>query len=211
MNILTIHPYLLGTTWVFDDPRTGLKEEAFVMGMSEMISRLVEIKGIPNAAKGIGLSFSNKPFEGADAELTWLKSGDSEVLPGKDGSASQFFGNWYKGNVGGEEMEGWLCPALGLYFKAAPERIFVRAEQLPAGVDPIWHIGKNDPVAVRFVSAPATEGSAGSALNPQRGNETVGASDPIIRESRLTGRKPNCCHRFERAECGQGRHSLHDC
>src|SRR5271170_2560526 len=111
MNFLTIYPYLLGNTWVFDDPRTGLKEEAFVLGMSEMISRLVAVKGIPRAAMGFTLQFSLEPFEGADAELTWLRSGDSEVLPGKDGSASQVFGNWYKGSVAGVEMEGWLCPA----------------------------------------------------------------------------------------------------
>src|SRR5271163_811597 len=104
MNTLTIYPYLLGTTWVFDDPRTGLKEEAFVLGMSEMISRLVEIKGFKQAAKGVSLTFSSEPFEGADAELTWLRSGDPEVLPGKEGSASQLFGNWYKGTVAGEEM-----------------------------------------------------------------------------------------------------------
>jgi len=158
MTPSTIYPYLLGNTWAFDDPRTGLKEEAFVLGMSEMISRLVEAKGIPKAAKGFTLRFGSEPFEGADAELTWLRSGDPEVLPGKDGSASQNFGNWYKGNVAGQEMEGWLCPALGLYFTAAPIRIFVKAEPLPAGIDPIWHIDRDAPVAVRFVSAPQAEG-----------------------------------------------------
>jgi hypothetical protein len=43
MNTLTIYPSLLGTTGVFDGSRTGLKEEAFVLGMSEMSSRLVEV------------------------------------------------------------------------------------------------------------------------------------------------------------------------
>jgi hypothetical protein len=157
MSRLAIYPYLLGSTWVFDDPRTGLKEEAFVLGMSEMISRLAEAKGIRQAAKGFTLQFSAEPFEGADAELAWLRSGDPEVLPGKDGSASQVFGNWYKGEVAGRVMEGWLCPALGLYFKSAPRRIFVKADPLPSGVDPVWHIDKNAPVAVRFVSAPSPE------------------------------------------------------
>src|ERR1700733_7043995 len=85
--VRTIYPYLLGPTWVFDDPRTGLKEEAFVLGMTEMISRLVEAKAIPHAGKGITLSFSDEPFEGADAELTWLRSDDSQIVPGQDGSA----------------------------------------------------------------------------------------------------------------------------
>jgi hypothetical protein len=154
--MLTIYPYLMGNTWVFDDARTGLKEEAFVMGMSEMISRLVEAKRIPNATKGFAATFASEPFDGADAELTWVRSDDPEVLPGKDGSASHFFGNWYRVRVAGQEMEGWLCPALGLYFKAAPARIFVRAELLPEGVDPIWHIDRNAPIAVRFVSAPGS-------------------------------------------------------
>lgn len=82
MNRLTIYPSLLGSTWVFDDARTGLKEEAFVLGMTEMISRLVEVKGIPQATKGFTLQYSSESFEGADAELSWLRSGDSEVLPG---------------------------------------------------------------------------------------------------------------------------------
>jgi hypothetical protein len=157
MSTLTIYPYLLGNTWVFDDARTGLKEEAFVLGMTEMISRLVETKGIPQAAKGFKLQFGSEPFDGADAELQWVqKSSGSQTLPGKDGSASQFFGNWYKGTVAGVEMEGWLCPALGLYFNAAPSRIFVMAAPLPEGIDPIWHIDRSAPAAMRFVSAPPT-------------------------------------------------------
>ncbi len=152
MPVLTIYPYLLGQTWVFDDPRTGLKQEAFVLGMTEMISRLVEAKAISHAGQGFTLSFSDEPFDGADAELTWLRSDDSQIVPGRDGSASQLFGNWYGGIIAGEPMEGWLCPALGLYFKAAPPRLFVKAEPLPAGVDPIWHVRPEEAMAVRFVS-----------------------------------------------------------
>jgi hypothetical protein len=154
MSILTLYPYRLDQCWVFDDPRTGLKEEAFVLGSSDMITRLAEARVIPNAERGFALHFSEEPFAGYDVELTWLRSDDSQVLPGKDGSASQICGNWYRGKVAGQEMEGWLCPALGLYFHAAPRRIFVKAEPLPAGVDPIWHVDANAPVARRFVSAP---------------------------------------------------------
>ena len=45
MSAFTIYPYRLGDCWVFDDARTGLKEEAFVLGSSEMMTRLVEAKG----------------------------------------------------------------------------------------------------------------------------------------------------------------------
>lgn len=153
-KMMTLYPYLLGQTWVFDDARTGLKEEAFVLGMSEMIFRLVQEKNITDAAKGFAMHFSDEPFEGFDAELTWLRSDDSQVMPGQDGSASQMLGNWYKGILFGQQMEGWLCPALGLYFGSAPARIFVRAEPLPPGVDPIWHVSVDDLIARRFVSAP---------------------------------------------------------
>ena len=105
------------------------------------------------------MHFSDEPFEGADAELTWLRSDDAQVVPGADGSAAQIFGNWYRGTVAGQEMCGWLCPALGLYFTAAPHHLFVKADPLPPGVDPVWKASMEDLVAARrFVSAPGTDG-----------------------------------------------------
>lgn len=157
MKILTLYPYLRGQCWVFDDERTGLKEEAFVLGSSDVLTRLVGAKNIPDAARGFALHFSDEPFGDYDAELAWLRSDDSQVVPGQDGSATQTHGNWYQGAVAGQEMEGWLCPALGLYFGSAPARIFVRIEPLPPGVDPIWRVSVDELPARRFVSAP--EGS----------------------------------------------------
>ena len=154
MKTLTLYPYLIGHTWVFDDPRTNLKEEAFVLGSSEVLTRLVEIKAIADAGKGFTLIFADEPFDGFDAELRWLRSDDAQVVPGQDGSASQVAGNWYSGVVAGEEMEGWLCPALGLYFGAAPARIFVGVDPLPSGVDPIWNVNAAGLPPRRFVSAP---------------------------------------------------------
>ena len=64
-RVLTLYPYLLNDScWVFDDVRTGLKEEAFVLGMTEMISRVVEAKGILDATKGFVLTFADEPFGG---------------------------------------------------------------------------------------------------------------------------------------------------
>jgi hypothetical protein len=150
---LTIYPYLLnGSCWVFDDKRTGLKEEAFVFGMSEMISRVVEAKSIPSAREGFSLSFDATPFD-HDVELSWLTP--SEAAKDLGCSPTQFpaFGNWYRGQVLGREMVGWLCPALFLYFDAAPKTIYAKAEPLPAGFDPIWRVAADDPRARRFVSA----------------------------------------------------------
>ncbi len=136
--------YLFGQTWVFDDPRTCLKQEAFVLGASEMINRLIGAKGIPNAEKGFALTFSDQPIDGHDVELHWLRVEEPET---------GLLGNWYSGSVAGELMEGWLCPALGLYFAETPPRLFVRADPLPEGVDPIWHVDPNDPRQRRFMSA----------------------------------------------------------
>jgi hypothetical protein len=140
---VTIYPYLYDSTiWVFDDERAGLKQEAFVSGASEMISRVVEQKRLPNAATGISLTFSDQPIERVDVELHWLRKDENQLL----------MGNWYRGRVADQEMECWLCPALFLYFATAPARLFVRADPLPLGVDPIWHVDLSDPRQRRFVS-----------------------------------------------------------
>ena len=141
-RILTLYPYLYPGTdcWVFDDERTGLKEEAFVLGTSEMISRVVEHKKIPNAATGFLLLFSDQPFDGHDVERRWVRS----QVGG---------GDWYEGDVLGEPIENWLCPALGLYFIKPPKRLFVRCDPLPSGVQPIWNPPPGEE-GRRFVEAP---------------------------------------------------------
>ena len=154
MKILTLYPYWTGTAWVFDDPRTNLKAEAFVLGSSEVLTRLVGMKAIRDAEKGFTLQFSDERFEGFDAELTWLRSADAQVVPGQVGSASQLMGNWYCGLIDGMEMSGWLCPALGLWFLAAPSHLFVKVEPLPAGVNPVWKVSRDDLSTRRLVSAP---------------------------------------------------------
>jgi hypothetical protein len=138
---LTLYPYqLFGACWVFDDERTGLKEEAFVRGMTEMISRMVAAKAIPRATRGFAMTFADRPFADHDVELAWVR-------PEPGG------GNWYRGTVVGQPMEGWLCPALLLYFREPPPRIFVRCDPLPQGINPIW-TPPPGAVARRFVEAP---------------------------------------------------------
>ena len=138
----TIYPYLLGKSWVFDHEPSGLKSEAFDMGMSEMISRLIESKDIPNAAHGFTMEFSDEPFDCHDVELEWLRGEEPPIS-----------GNWYRGSISGQIMEGWLCPALFCFFTTAPKRLYVGIDQLAPGVDPIWHISPEDPGQRRFMSA----------------------------------------------------------
>jgi hypothetical protein len=138
---LTIYPYLIDPIWVFDDERAGLKEEAFVCGASEMITRAVEHKKIPNAAAGFTLSFSDEPLPETDVELDWLRADENPLMAG----------NWYRGLVAGVVMECWLCPALLLYFSTAPRKLYVHAAPLPPGIDPVWQVSPNDPRPRRFV------------------------------------------------------------
>jgi len=153
MSVMTLYPYLYeGICWVFDDQQTGLKEEAFVLGASEMISKLLSAKSIPNAEHGFALQFSNEPFD-HDVELNWLSPEEAAKATGQHVSSLPAVGNWYSGVVAGEKMMAWLCPALYEYFQDAPQNIFVKAEKLPAGVDPIWHVSIDAPQARRYMSA----------------------------------------------------------
>jgi hypothetical protein len=155
MSVMTLYPYLYqGVCWVFDDPQTGLKEEAFVLGASEMISALVEAKRIPNAQRGFAMSFCDEPFDDHDVQLTWITPDEAARAKGEPVGHLPGVGNWYAGLVAGKQMVAWLCPALYEYFTAAPPRIFVDARPLPAGVDPIWHVGRNAPEARRYMSVP---------------------------------------------------------
>ena len=109
--MLAISPYKTSSTpstWVFDDPAVGLRQEPFVSGMSEMIDHLVI--EIHNAENGFTLLFSASPFPGYQAELTRLRND----------------GNWYQWEAKG--MDGWLCLGLLHYFKEAPPKLYCKAE-----------------------------------------------------------------------------------
>ena len=59
-TLWVIHPYRDSGTWVFDDPRVGLRREPFVAGIPEVMDKFV--RDIPNADKGFRLLFSATPF-----------------------------------------------------------------------------------------------------------------------------------------------------
>jgi hypothetical protein len=115
-SVLVIEPYQHEGVWVFDDAATGLVREPFVAGVTEMIDRLSA--GIPEAARGFRLLFAAWPFTGHQTSLTWVRADPVE-------------GNWYR--YDDSDQEGWLCPALFLYFPSPPERMYVRAEGKQSG------------------------------------------------------------------------------
>jgi hypothetical protein len=112
-SLFVIFPYWLHGTWVFDDAKRKLDAEPFVMGIPEMINKMVRIAGIPNAKDGFRLIFSNQPFPGYQTKLDWVKKESG--------------GNWYKNEDGNE---GWLCSALFKFYSKAPLNLYGRAEAL---------------------------------------------------------------------------------
>jgi hypothetical protein len=110
-SINVIVPYkFAGRMWVFDDPRHGLVQEAFISGADVLIDRAVA--HIPEAEAGFLLIFSSVPFPGHEFHLDWRRS-DSE-------------GDWYWSPD--FAIEGWLCPALLKYFDAPPRQIFFQVK-----------------------------------------------------------------------------------
>lgn len=121
-QIFTIHPYLLngGKTFVFDEPLVGLKAEAFVMGMSEMMHRACEKWGINK--DNLCCNFSADFIPGDTViHLEWLSEHDGYVSDPKN---KNHHGNWYAWNA--EKMIGWFCPALFLFFKTSPKNMYIR-------------------------------------------------------------------------------------
>ncbi len=112
-SIFVIKPYKWNGIWVFDDPNTQLEREAFVAGIDLIIDKLVE--NIPNADNGFIMLFSTTPFPGYDIFLELI---GPDIVGG----------NWYKCNQ--YDMEGWLCPALYLYYSEAPSTIYVQAKSI---------------------------------------------------------------------------------
>jgi hypothetical protein len=109
-SIFTIKPYKWEGTWVFDDQRVGLEKEAFVGGADDIIDALIKLKNIPDAERGFILQFSEHQFPGSE-ELTWRRQ--------------EMDGNVYEWNG----MEGWLCPALLLYYPTPPLKLFATAKK----------------------------------------------------------------------------------
>ena len=111
MNVINIiAPYRYLDMWVFDDPRVGLQAEPFVGGADTMIDRVTV--QIPDAEAGFVMIFSATPFPDHQFRLEWRREENG--------------GNVYYSEA--LDAEGWLCPALLLYFDEKPPEIYVRVK-----------------------------------------------------------------------------------
>ena len=109
-SLFVIKPYKDQNCWMFDDPAVGLVREPFVCGADRMID--VATSHIPNADRGFFAIFSASPFP--DAQIVLERVGEESG------------GNVYRWAE--EDMEGWLCPALLLYFKKPPEKLYIQVK-----------------------------------------------------------------------------------
>jgi len=106
--IHVIAPYRRHGMWVFDDARVGLRQEPFVSGADDWMSRMTA--ALPDAEAGFTLVFSAKPFPGAQRRLEHRRD--------------DMGGAWYWDAE--LAMEGWLCSALFRYFAAPPREIWAQ-------------------------------------------------------------------------------------
>jgi hypothetical protein len=79
-SLFVLRPNRYQSSWVFDDPAVGLEREPFVLGIDEMIDRLVA--AIPQAEQGFRLIFSPQAFPGYAAKFEWRRE--------------EAGGNWYR-------------------------------------------------------------------------------------------------------------------
>jgi len=113
--VAVIFPYRLEGVWVFDDAAAGLIREPFISGADKILDALTEC--IPDAANGVKIFFSARPFQGYTTRFVWTRT--------------EYEGNWYRWPE--RQMEGWLCPALLKYFETPPKEIFVQASPKSSG------------------------------------------------------------------------------
>lgn len=105
---MTIHPYRDCGMWVFDDESVGLWKEPLVRGADKVCDMLAE--DIPGAENGFDLMFEDSGFA-TSIRLDWLREEDGWNL-------------YFCPELG---VEGWLCPALLLYYSKAPQHLYISA------------------------------------------------------------------------------------
>ena len=104
-SIFIIHPYLHGSSWVFDDKSVGLVKEPFVAGADTLLDILSE------GEDSCEVLFSEIKFPTAEYTL--------EYKSGKIDQGTDYFCKELNHAL-------WLCPALGCYFDDSPKTIYLQ-------------------------------------------------------------------------------------
>ena len=114
--VMSLECYWHCGQWVFDDEHHGLQAEAFVCGMSEIITQALRDNDIDpkDVRDGFRLTFSPYAYPKHTHSLTW--------------TGEAYDGNTYICDQ--NKMEGWLCPALFCYFDNAPEKLYFHTDRI---------------------------------------------------------------------------------
>lgn len=114
---ITIHPYYTPKDgWVFDDPRTGLVKEGLVQGIDTMLDTMATMREL-DRRKGFDITFSSTKIPKYDIRLTKMH----EIEGNGKLNGTMYYCQEF-------ETEGWLCPALYLYFAEAPADIYIKVQ-----------------------------------------------------------------------------------
>ena len=110
-SIFVIQPFRKYGTWIFNDDARGLVEEPFVIGMPQILDRIIN-------------DINCNQFTALFSEI---EIPEYDVLLEKDNTKINAMGTWYKCEKIG--MSGWLCPALNIYFPQSPDKIYIKIQK----------------------------------------------------------------------------------
>lgn len=113
-SINILYPYKEGNVWYYDDPDIGVYKEAFVLGSSETIDRV-----LGEGTDKCKMLISQNPIPNYSARIGRRKDIE-EQLAGMLG--------WYQ--LEGTDMVNWLCAEVLAYFSDYPDSIYVKFENI---------------------------------------------------------------------------------
>lgn len=109
---MTIEVYRHAGTWCFTDEARGLLHEPFVLGIPEIIDKLIENVENQGNKTTYAITFSERQFPTCSTRLEKVRE--------------EHGGAWYTLHAEGiTAEEGWLCPATLKFFTSFPEAIYV--------------------------------------------------------------------------------------
>jgi len=110
-EIFILRPFRKYGTWVFNDEIRNLVEEPFVFGMPQIIDKMVGDRNVHEFT----MIFSRNELP------------DYDLVLEKRTDRPETIGAWYQCEKLG--MSGWLCPALNLYYRVPPDKIYIKIEK----------------------------------------------------------------------------------
>lgn len=116
-----IEIYRHATTWCFTDNVRGLVHEPFVLGIPEIIDKVLEDNNIVSDQPKI--LFSAKPFPKHQGYLHYKKFEDGGVWYTLFSTVNE------EKKYINENLTGWLCPATLKYFPVHPEYIYFKLDK----------------------------------------------------------------------------------